>query len=275
MVGNCEVKKTFGFCMKFVRYAPIFWQLLKTEFTIFRETFFDKLLNSFIWTSTTVAVTSYILPVFGLSVEYGALLVAGVVVGSAFSEAYPQVSNFIADLEDEQHINYLLTLPLPGWLLMVKCAFVCAFNAFIMGVFTLMSSKLILFNRFSLENISIGKLIVAFFGYGLFFGFFTFFMISLIKSMHTMENTFMRIMYPLWFLGGFQFSWTAMHSFSPALGYVLLLDPYIYAMEGMRGAILGQSGFLPFWLCMPLLFGFTLLFGWWGIVRLKKRLDFV
>ena len=261
--------------MKFFRYAHIFGQLLKTEFTIFRATFFDKLLNSFIWTGTTVAVTSYVLPAFGLSVEYGALLAAGVVVGSAGFEVYPQVSNFVADLEGEQHINYLLTLPLPGWLLMIKFAFVCTFNAFIMGAFTLISSKLILFFRFPLGNISIGKLMVAFVGYSFFFGFFTLLMASLIKSMHTMENTFMRVMYPLWFLGGFQFSWQAMYSFSPTLGYLLLLDPYIHAMEGMRGAILGQSGFLPFWLCMPLLFGFTLFFGWWGIVRLKKRLDFV
>ena len=261
--------------MKFVRYAPIFGQLLKTEITIFRQTFFDKLLNSFVWTSVTVAVTSYILPAFGLSIEYGALLAAGVVVSSAFFEFYPQVANFIADLEGEQHINYLLTLPLPGWLLMVKIAFVYTFNAFIMGVFTLMSSKFILFYRFSLVNVSIGKLMVAFVEYSLFFGFFTLFMASLIKNMYTIENMIMRVIYPLWFLGGFQFSWQAMYSFSPVLGYLLLLNPYIHAMEGMRGAILGQSGFLPFWLCMPVLFIFTLFFGWWGIVRLKKRLDFV
>lgn len=261
--------------MSLFRYGPIFWQLLKTELVVFKSSFFDKLLNSFIWTGTTVAITSYVLPSFGLSIEYGTLLAAGVVVSSAGFEIYPSVANFIADLEGERHIAYHLTLPIPGWLLCVKQAMMSTLNALIMGVFTLISSKLILFNRFSFNAVSYGKLLVIFLGYSLFFSFFTLWIVSIVKSMYTMENTFMRVIYPLWILGGFQFTWYALYSCSSTLGYLVLCNPYIYAIEAMRAALLGQQNFLPFWICILLLTSFTALFGWLGIVKLKRRLDFI
>ena len=261
--------------MSLFRYVPIFCQLLKTELVVFKESFFDKLLNSFIWTGTTIAITSYVLPSFGLSIEYGTLLAAGIVVGSAGFEIYPSVANFVADLEGDRHIAYHLTLPLPGWLLCVKHAVMSTLNALLMGIFTLISSKLILFNRFPLTALSYGKLLVIFLGYSFFFSFFTIWIISIAKSMQSLENTFMRIVYPLWICGGFQFTWYTLYSCSSTLGYAVLCNPYIYAIEAMRGAILGQQNFLPFWICMMILTGFTIFFGWLGIVKLKRRLDFI
>ena len=93
--------------------------------------------------------------------------------------------------------------------------------------------------------------------------------------MARLENAFMRIVYPLWFLGGFQFSWKVLHDCSPTLATLNLLNPYVYSMESMRAAALGQHDYLPFWYCIGALVLFTIMFASWGIIRLKKRLDFI
>jgi len=261
--------------MNICRYNHIFWQLFKADLAVFQQTFWDKLLNAMIWASTVVAITGYIMPAFGLSVEFGAFQAVGVVVSMSGFEVYPQLANFISDIDGDRHVNYLLTLPIPGWLLLVKMACFYTLNALLMAFAALVTSKLILLSRFNMSTIHLGKMILAFIVINAFFGFFTLWMVSLTKSILTMENTMMRVMYPLWFLGGFQFSWHVLHSMSPSLAYINLLNPYIYSFEGMRAATLGQEGYLNYWMCMAVLSAFTLVCGWWGIERLKKRLDFI
>ena len=57
--------------------------------------------------------------------------------------------------------------------------------------------------------------------------------------------------------------------------YIALLNPLLYPMEGIRAAFFGQGGFISFWFCISMLSFFTILFGFIGIKRLKKRLDFI
>ena len=85
----------------------------------------------------------------------------------------------------------------------------------------------------------------------------------------------MRFVYPLWFLGGFQYSWQVLYDFSPLFAYVSLLNPVLYVMEGTRAAILGQEGSLNFWLCILMLIFFTLLCGWHALKQLKRQLDYI
>ncbi len=98
---------------------------------------------------------------------------------------------------------------------------------------------------------------------------------SFVKNMSTIGSVWMRFIYPIWFLGGFQFSWTVLFKTSPKLAYLNLINPMTYIMEAIRGAILGQEGYLPFWPCTSMVILFAFACAWYGIVRLKKRLDFV
>ena len=58
-------------------------------------------------------------------------------------------------------------------------------------------------------------------------------------------------------------------------GYLHLVNPLLYVMEGMRAATLGQEGYLPFWFSLAGLTIFTVGFAWDAIRRLQKRLDCV
>jgi ABC-type polysaccharide/polyol phosphate export permease len=85
----------------------------------------------------------------------------------------------------------------------------------------------------------------------------------------------MRFIFPLWYLGGFQFSWKIFYKVSPSFAYLNLANPMTYVMEAMRGAILGQEDYIAFWYCMLALLFFSTICWFFALKKLKNRLDFV
>jgi ABC-type polysaccharide/polyol phosphate export permease len=79
----------------------------------------------------------------------------------------------------------------------------------------------------------------------------------------------------MWFMGGFQFSWMSLYSAIPVVAYIDLINPVIYVTEATRVALLGQEGYLSFWLCCGTLLLFSVGCAWYALKRMKKRLDFV
>ena len=106
--------------MNMLRYRYIFWQILSTELFLIRKSFWDKLINATIWSSTVIVITAYILPSFGLDKSFGPIQALGVIVSIVGFEIYGSLSKFFADLEGDRHISYLLGLPIPGWLLLIN-----------------------------------------------------------------------------------------------------------------------------------------------------------
>jgi len=134
--------------------------------------------------------------------------------------------------------------------------------------------KLLLWNQFSLEHFSFVKFYFLLLVASLFLGFFSIFIVSITKDMYSgLDNIWTRILFPMWFLGGFQFTWKTVYHISPPLAYINLLNPLTYALEGGRAAALDPAQSLPYWLCIGALMLFTILFGYLGIQNLKKRLD--
>ena len=93
--------------------------------------------------------------------------------------------------------------------------------------------------------------------------------------MTKIRGMWMRVMFPMWMLGCFQFTWQLLYSKSPVLAYILLLNPFVYTMEGMRASVMGQAGSLPLPVCFTATLGFTLLLGYIAVRRIMKRLDCV
>ena len=109
----------------------------------------------------------------------------------------------------------------------------------------------------------------------MFFGVFTVAVTAYVGALSKMENVWSRFIFPLWFMGGFQFSWASIHTLSPKLSYVFLCNPVLYVMEGMRAALLGQADCLPWaWCCIALL-GFTTIGWWYAQYKMRRLLDFV
>ncbi len=256
-------------------YLPLMWKLLRTDLEIFTQTIWDKLIDLFIWIVTMVLVTTYLMPAFGLAADYTGFLVASLVVSAGLFELYASVTNLISDFEGGDITSYYLTLPMPSYLVFIEKMVYYTINTATMGILVLPISKLLAWNSLDLSKLSYGKFLLILMLSNVFYAAFTLWVTSRVKGMEQIGSVWMRFVYPLWFLGGFQYSWKVLYLFSPMLAYISLINPMIYVMEGARAAVLGQEGSLNYWVCVVMLFLFTILCTWHGLKRLRKQLDYI
>ncbi len=256
-------------------YKHTFKELIKTDLLVLRPQILGKIIDLFIWIITIVLVNAYIMPFFGVSAEYGVFMLASSAASAGLFEIWPSVTVFISDLEGEKSINYYLTLPIPSWMVLVRSILNCAMNAAIMGLLVIPIGKLFVWSLLDMSTISWFKYFIIFVLSCVFYGSFSLWTMSFVKNMLSVGSVWMRFIYPLWFLGCFQFSWQSLYQMSPVLAYLNLLNPMTYVSEGFRASILGQQNSLNFWLCASMLIVFTVAMGAQAILRLKKRLDFV
>lgn len=261
--------------MILIRYTQTMWYLLKTDFEIFKQTIFDKLIDLFIWVVAVMFVYVYLMPYFGLSAQYNTFLAAGLVASAGLFECYASITTLINDLEGTNITAYYLTLPMPSWLVFFTRMIFYCFNSVALSIMVLPVIKLLLWNHINLEQLSIIKFFCIFLVINFFYGGLTIWTASFVKGIEHIGSAWMRFVYPIWFLGGYQFSWYDLAKVNSTVAYCSLINPMIYAMEAMRVAILGQENYLPFWLCLVVLFIFSCLLFVHGTHRLKKRLDFV
>jgi ABC-type multidrug transport system permease subunit len=183
--------------------------------------------------------------------------------------------NLVTDFEGDRIISYYLTLPIPSWLVFLRSIIYYAINATALGIFVLPIGKLLLGSKFDSSALSISKFLLIFLITNIFYGSFTLWITSRVPNSLKIGNVWMRLVYPLWAFGGFQFSWQVLYNFMPYFAYVNLLNPIMYTMEGIRAAVLGQEGYLPFWSSVSVLIAFSLFFAWHGIRLLKRQLNFI
>ncbi len=256
-------------------YSSLVWKLLQTDLEIFKQTIGGKLIDLFIWIITMVLVTAYLMPSFGLTTAYTGFLIASLVVSAGLFEVYSSVTNLISDFDGTNITSFYLILPMPSWLVFIEKMIYFTINTAAMGILVLPISKLLVWNMLDLSQFSIMKFSLIFMLANIFYGAFTLWITSRVPGIEQIGSVWMRFVYPLWFLGGFQYSWQVLYDTSPTLAYASLINPMMYVMEGARAAILGQEGSLNFWVCAVMLTLFTLLCTWHGLRRLKKRLDYV
>jgi len=257
------------------KYATTLFALFETDFKLYKRTIKDKLIDLFIWIVTMVLVTAYLMPYFGLQKSYAAFTIASLVASAGLFEMYTGVTNLISDFEGNNITSFYLILPVPSWFIFLRNLLFYSFNSATLAILVLPISKLLLWNDFDLSHFNLLKFIIIFMLTNLFYAGFTLWTTSRVENMEKIGSVWMRFVYPLWFLGGFQYSYKVLHSFSPALAYISLINPMIYIMEGTRAAILGQENSLNFWFCAFMLIGFIASCTALGIARLKKRLDFI
>lgn len=256
-------------------YFTTITALLETDFQIYKRTIKDKLIDVFIWIITILLVTAFLMPAFGLQKSYTIFTIAGLAASAGLFELFASVTNLISDFEGNNITSFYLTLPVPSWLIFIRSMIFYSFNTATLGILVLPISKLLLWNYFDLSHVSIVKFAIIYMLTNVFYAAFTVWTTSRVMSIEKIGSVWMRFVYPLWFLGGFQYSYKVLHSFNPILAYINLLNPMLYIMEGTRAAVLGQEGFLNFWLCAGTITGFIFICSWHGIVRLKRRLDFI
>ncbi len=250
-------------------------QLIYTDLIVFKRNLHSKIIDMMIWVVLSTFVTAYIMPYFGLSRDFGPFQFAGVIASLGLFELYRSVFELTADLEGDRVINYALTLPIPSWMALASKSASYAIAYFTLSCIMLPLGKICLWSQFSLQEIAYGKLVIILMLQSIFYASFVPWATTFIDGLSNLERVWARFIFPMWFMGGFQFSWLSLHHVLPVVAYLDLINPMIYITEGTRAALLGQAGYLNFWLCCGVLMLITVVVGMHALCRMKKRLDFV
>lgn len=252
-----------------------FWYLLLTDLKVFRKSWFDQIINMMIWTSTITIVFTYLMPSFGLSTGYSLFMIGGLCASGSLFNIFPSVMALVNDFEGDRIVAYYLTLPISGRLVFIRSIVYYAISGMAMSWIVFPLCKVLAWHQFDLTNFSLLKYLLIFVVSNFFYGAFTLFLATMVPDVTKIGLVWMRILYPLWFLGGFQFSWTVLYNNAPIFAYINLCNPFVYIMEGTRAAISGQEGYISFWICIAVLIVATVLVSALGLYRIKRRLDFV
>lgn len=249
-----------------------FFNLIRRDMAVYLPTYKDRFINGLIWFSLTVLVFQYLMGYAGLK-NFGLFIAISTMGSCGLFNAMNFATEMISDLESERALSYYLTLPLPQWMVFVRIAISNGLQALMIALLYIPFAKLFLWNQFQLMQVHWIKFIVIFLLAHLFYGFISLFLASCIKSLNLIENVWLRVVWPLWYLGCYQFSWQSLYETSPILAYCSLVNPITYIMEGLRSSVFNPADSLPFYRCIIMIVLFTVVFGWLGMCRLKKRLD--
>ncbi len=262
--------------MQKVSYFNVCKNLIEMDLIVFKHMFLDKFIDLTIWISLTTVVTAYILPYFGLAADFGVFQLGSLIAAAGlFEMGNSNVVDLVSDFEGDRVISFNLTLPIPSWLALVSKAGYYFIIYTILSLLMLPIGKLCLWSQFDLTSVHYPKLIMAIFALSLFYASFALLVASMVANIAKMGQVWSRFIFPLWFLGGFQFSWMASYKTIPSLAIANLVNPMIYITEAVRVALLGQEGFINFWVCLLAIVFFAIVSLYLGITSLRKRLDFI
>ena len=236
--------------MPILYQLKIFYHLIKTDMIIFKKNIFGGMIDTLIWTYSLLFVVSHLYTKMGMSPHYGAIYLAGTIISCTIFEVESEVTLFLSDIEGNNTIKHHLTMPIPSWLVIAKHGVSCALKSMTFAIILIPAGKLFLQSRLDLSLFSPVKFLIMFVSIGLFGGAMSLLMASLIKSISHLDTLFFRFLLPLWFFGGSSFPWQAVYTFNPKVAYATLINPVIYASEGIKAATLGQQGYLNFWFCL-------------------------
>ena len=262
--------------MQKISYVNVCKNLVILDLIIFKQMFVDKFIDLSIWVVLTTLVTAYIMPYFGLAADFGVFQLGGLIAAAGlFEMGNSNVVELVSDFEGDRVINFDLTLPIPSWLALVSKAAYYFIIYTLLALLMLPIGKLCLWNQFDLTSVDYPKLILAIIALSLFYAGFALWIASRVPNMAKMGQVWMRFIFPMWFLGGFQFSWMANYNTIPSFALANLMNPMIYITEAVRVALLGQEGFINFWLCLLAILSFAGISFYFGITSIRKRLDFI
>lgn len=256
-------------------YWSIIKSMFKVDFLLFKKKFFGRIIDRLIWTGSYILIVSYLLPAFGVGKVFGPFMLAGIVASIGLLETYSGIAEMLFDLEAGHSLAYYLTLPIPPQLVFIRLVLYYGLHYAALSAVVLPFGNLLLKDPISYKAIMWSKFLVIFILINLFHGALVVFVTALTRDIKSLSNVWSRVLHPLWFFGGFQFSWAVLYKVCPWGAYTALLNPVIYTMEGIRNALLGTPDTIPFWSCVLVLTLTIILLTFFAVRRFQRRLDFV
>jgi ABC-2 type transport system permease protein len=251
----------------------VFFQLLRRDLTIFGREFCVKFIDTFCLFFTNVMAFGYFLQQEGMHTGYAAFFVVGAIASFGFVEIVGKVGIFLADMGGDRTIFHTLVMPIRSNMVFLYMGVGWAVTSMMLSAPLFPIGKLLVFNEWDLSRLSYFRVILMFITANLFFGFFALWLSSVIKDMTSLNSLWLRYIAPMWMFGGYVYSWESAYNLNYIVGYISLINPMIYVMEGMRAAALGQDGYLPFWFSFGMLWLFIIACGMHAMRRLRRKLD--
>ncbi len=254
----------------------VFSWLLWRNLRVLKNDFVNNAVDAMIVPATFIIIGGYILPYLGMPAQYGAfMIVSSMIINCSFATTWRGSSHLVTDIDGDRSVSYELTLPIPSWLIFVKYAVAYALDSMFLNILTLPLGKFLLWDKFSLAEFSIFKFILIYATANLLFGFYAVWIASWVQGMRGFTRYWLRYGAQLMFFSGFQFPWSILYKASPLFANINLLNPFVYAFEGARAAVLGQEGSLNYWMCLGMMWLYIVFFGYLTKRNFKKKLDYV
>jgi len=251
-----------------------FLQLVRREMYLFFQGFLSRFMDISFVLCTWGVVFGYLMVNSGLKSSYGAFILVGSIASFGLFETIQRATCLAQDVTDNKIDNFLI-LPISSSSVFVSIAISWAISTGILTLCLFPLGKLILWGRFDLSHASWVKFTLIFVTSNLFYGFFALWVASLVTNLRNISWLWCRIINPLYMFCGFFYTWKSAYELAHFVGYLHLINPLIYVLEGTKASILGQTGYLPFWNCFFVLWAFIAVFAFDAIRRFKKRVDFV
>ncbi len=252
---------------------PVFFQLIRKDLTVFKRSFWKKFFDTSILFITNVLAFGYFLQQEGAHEGYAAFFVIGAIASFGFIEIVGKVGIQLADMGGDRTIFHTLVMPIRSRMVFYYMGISWAMTSILMSILLFPLGKLLVFTEWNLAGISWWRLMVMFVTANLFFGYFALWLTGILKNMTDLNQLWLRYIAPMWMFGGYVYSWQSAYALSPIVGYISLINPMIYVMEGMRAAALGQAGYLPFWVSILMLWIFIFACSLHASRRLRQKLD--
>ena len=260
---------------RYKRYLNTLWSLLSADWVGYRQNIIGACIDAAILSFLLVFITAYVYPYMGMEAAYGTFYAISTFVSCGIFEMWAFTANFVSDKTGNKTILSQCLLPVPTWMIFAKMMVSFATRSICLSMTSIITSKLLLGSQLPLLPLFTGKGIVLFLAIQLFSGAFALFMASLVPNMDRISMVWIRVLFPLYFLGGSQFSYQTFARVFPKVSSIFLLNPLLYLFEGMNGVFWGCDKFLSFWVCLPVIAICGVIFGTIGVIRIMKQLDLV
>jgi ABC-type multidrug transport system permease subunit len=255
-------------------FSMFLWKDLWVHFQSFFSMYFDHaLLKPVVF----ITASALLLPVlhFKENVIYIVnMAAAGLALELFINTSFNMLFPFLIDLESSNFTSYQLQLLDAPWLLAQKVAYSTLLSIFYMLPYFPLAA-LILQGRLDLSAMSIPLFSLMFVLVALTCSMHHLFMCCVLKSMYDVKNFWMRLTFPAVQLAGSVVPWSAMNNFSRYLGLFTLANPFLYIIEGFRGALFGPGEFISIVIVVPVLLVFNVLLFWLSCYLFKRKLDHI
>ncbi|MCL5875675.1 MAG: ABC transporter permease [Candidatus Dependentiae bacterium] len=261
-----------------LQVTRIFFEFLRRDFYVYFKRINTYAINFIILYPLTYIISfAYIQAksYFGAeNTTQATIFFAGNVILLIMNLAFEFTILLLFDLENERTIDYRITLLNPRLILLEHIVFTTLFSFLLLAPFFPIT-VLILRSHFDSMHISWPLLFVILFLSCLCSAAYHMFIACSLKNSKQIVHFWMRCNLPLITFGGFLTPWYIMNQYSSVIGKVSLLNPFLYATEGIRQAIIGGDMFFPITYCVLVLIIFSCIFSFLACYLFKEKMDHI